>query len=120
MMPPRLAALRRADRPDRPGRSNTCLHAMGQAALNRPMTAAEFLAWDATQTVRHEFVDGEVYAMVGNHESPIAVTLNIAFALREHLRGGRCRVYATEMKLHVGAANAFFYPEAEGKAAPTA
>jgi Uma2 family endonuclease len=74
------------------------------------MTAAEFLAWDATQTVRHEYVDGELFAMAGNHEHHIAVTLNVAFALREHLRGGRCRVYATEMKLHVRAANAYFYP----------
>ena len=34
---------------------------MGQAALNLPLSAADFLAWDATQTTRHEFVRGEVY-----------------------------------------------------------
>ena len=35
---------------------------MGNVAELRRMTAEEFLEWDRTQTIRHEFVDGEVYA----------------------------------------------------------
>lgn len=38
---------------------------MGHAAAPAPMTANEFLAWDATQTIKHEFVRGEVFAMAG-------------------------------------------------------
>jgi hypothetical protein len=34
--------------------------AMGQAALDLPMTVEAVLSWDATQTVQHEFVRGEV------------------------------------------------------------
>jgi hypothetical protein len=29
------------------------------------MTLAEFLAWEAQQTERHEFYRGEIFAMVG-------------------------------------------------------
>ena len=36
---------------------------MGFALELKRMTAEEFLAWDKTQTVKHEFVRGEVFAM---------------------------------------------------------
>ena len=36
---------------------------MGHAALNLSLSAADFLAWDATQTTRHEFVRGEAWVL---------------------------------------------------------
>jgi hypothetical protein len=38
---------------------------VGYALETRPMTAQEFLVWDETQALKHEFIRGEVYAMVG-------------------------------------------------------
>jgi hypothetical protein len=38
---------------------------VGYALERRRITADEFLAWDASQTVKHEFVRGEVLAMAG-------------------------------------------------------
>ncbi len=84
---------------------------MGRAAPNLPLTAEEFLAWDATQTLRHEFVHGEVFAMAGAEERHVTVGLNIAIALRAHLRGTPCRTFINDMKLHVDAADAYFYPD---------
>ena len=47
--------------------------AVGYAPKQPRMTAAEFLAWDANQTVKHEFVAGEVFAMaVGEDRNNIA------------------------------------------------
>lgn len=51
---------------------------MPQAALNLPMTAAQFLAWEETQTVKHEFVRGEVVAMAGAGKAHVALALNAA------------------------------------------
>ena len=84
---------------------------MGQAALELPMRAAEFLAWGATQTVQHEFVRAELFAMTGAAESHVTITLNVAFALRQHLRGSPCRTFANDMKLRVERADSFFYPD---------
>jgi Uma2 family endonuclease len=84
---------------------------MGQAALNLPLSAADFLAWDATQTTRHEFVRGEVFAMAGAGERHVTVALNVAIALRQHLAGTPCRTFITDMKLRVDAADAYFYPD---------
>ncbi len=84
---------------------------MGRAAVQLPMSAAEFLAWDTQQDVKHEFVHGEVFAMAGAGEAHVTATLNVAMALRQHLQGSPCRTFITDMKLRVEAADAFFYPD---------
>ena len=84
---------------------------VGYALEERRMTADEFLAWDADQTVRHEFVRGEVFAMAGGEDRHYSVALNLAVALHQHLRGSPCRVYGSDVKLRVEAADCFFYPD---------
>ena len=85
--------------------------AMGYALKRQPMTAAEFLAWDKSQAFKHEFVRGEVFLMTGGADRNYTVALNIAIALREHLRGTPCRVYGSDVKLRVEAADCFYYPD---------
>ena len=92
---------------------------MGHAEIRASMTAAEFLAWDETQTLRHEFVRGEVFAMAGAGEAHVTVALNIAMALRRHLHGTPCRTFITDMKLRVEAADAFYYPDVMVTCSPT-
>ena len=84
---------------------------MGQVALQLPMTAEEFLAWDKNQAERWEFVAGEVFAMTGASTPHVTVAMNVAFALRQHLRGTPCRTYINDNKLRVEASNAYYYPD---------
>lgn len=84
---------------------------MGYALERRRMSADEFLAWEATQTERHEFVQGEVFAMTGGRDRNNTVSGNLYMALRQHLAGSGCHVYASDLKLQVAAADAFFYPD---------
>ena len=84
---------------------------MGHAAANTPMTAQAFLAWDANEPLRHEFVRGDVFAMAGSEERHVMVTGNVYVALRAHLRGTSCRTFITNMKLRVEAADCYFYPD---------
>ena len=84
---------------------------MGNALENRLMTAEEFLAWDATQAVKHEFLHGEVFAMAGASERHITVVGNLYIALRQHLRGTPCRPLPSCMLLKVERADCFFYPD---------
>jgi Uma2 family endonuclease len=85
--------------------------AMGQAAENTVFTAADYLAWEAGQLDRHEFLDGEVFAMAGAEDRHVTVSMNVAFALRQHLSGSPCRTYMSDMRLHIAAANSYFYPD---------
>ena len=84
---------------------------MGHAEIKTSMTAAEFVAWDAGQSVRHEFVRGEVFAMAGAGEAHVSVAGNVYLLLRQHLHGTSCRTFITDMKLRVEAADAYFYPD---------
>ncbi len=74
-------------------------------------TAADYLEGEKNSTVRHEFVDGEVYAMAGAGEAHNLIAGNVFARLRSAVRGGPCRVFISDMKLHVAAWNAFYYPD---------
>ncbi len=82
---------------------------MGEPAGKSAMTLNEFLAWEAQQPERHEFVDGEIFAMSGAEERHVTTTLNVAMALRQHLVGGPCRALMLDMKLQVD--ERIFYPD---------
>ena len=84
---------------------------MGQAAEKPVLTAEEFIAWESGQGERHEFVNGEVFAMAGAEDRHVTVAGNFYIALREHLRGTPCRTFMSDMKLQVAAANSYFYPD---------
>ncbi len=75
------------------------------------MTVAEFIEWENAQTDKHEFVAGEVFAMVGARRVHVTVALNLAALLKSHLRGGPCRAFMADMKLAVRQAEAVFYPD---------
>jgi Uma2 family endonuclease len=84
---------------------------MGLAAPQSTFSATDYLAWEAEQPVRHEFLDGEVFAMAGAEDRHVMVGGNLYIALRQHLSGGPCRTYMSDMRLHVADANSYFYPD---------
>lgn len=71
----------------------------------------DYLAWENAHEERHEYIDGEVFDMVGVSVPHNTINLNLVSALRNHLRGGPCRVFAIDLKLRVEEANCFFYPD---------
>ena len=50
------------------------------------MTPPEYLAYERDQSVRHELVDGYLYAMTGASDRHEEIALNLASALRVHLK----------------------------------
>jgi len=72
---------------------------------------AAYLLWEETQVEKHEYVDGEVFAMTGARREHVVATLNLVAALKQALRGTPCQAYAMDMKLRVEQHNAFFYPD---------
>jgi Uma2 family endonuclease len=84
---------------------------MGQAIQKTVFTATDYLAWETEQIERHEYLDGEIFAMAGAEDRHVTVALNMAFALRQHLSGSPCRTYMSDMRLHVATANSYFYPD---------
>lgn len=88
---------------------------MSNLAERPSLAAADYLAGEADAAVKHEFVDGFAYAMADADEAHVTVAGNVFALLRAHLRAcvrnRPCRVYISDMKLHVRQANAFYYPD---------
>ena len=74
-------------------------------------SAEDYLAWEPAQLDRHEFVDGDVFAMAGAEDRHVTVAGNVYMALRQHLSGSPCRTYMSDMRLQVAAAHSYFYPD---------
>ncbi|HQY07967.1 MAG TPA: Uma2 family endonuclease [Burkholderiaceae bacterium] len=72
---------------------------------------AAYMDWEAQQPERHEWVDGEIFAMTGARDAHNQIAGNLYMALRVALRGTPCRAFISDMKLHVEAADAVFYPD---------
>jgi len=73
--------------------------------------AQTYLAWEEQQQEKYEYLAGEVFAMVGARREHVVVSLNLAAALKQRLRGGLCQAYISDLKLRVDAMDAFFYPD---------
>lgn len=84
---------------------------MAESAMSLPMSRSEFLAWEHEQLEKHEFWQGEVFAMTGARQAHVMVALNVATLLKSHLRGKPCRAYISDMQLEVEAADAVYYPD---------
>jgi hypothetical protein len=84
---------------------------MGLLMTETRFDADTYLAWEAGQPGKSEFVAGEVFAMVGVRRAHATAALNVGAAMREHLRGSPCLPFISDMKLRVAAVDAFFYPE---------
>lgn len=80
-------------------------------AVQMPFDAAAYLDWEAGQQEKHEYLAGEVFAMVGARREHVVVAFNLAAAFKQRLRGGPCQAYISDMKLRVEQADAFFYPD---------
>jgi Uma2 family endonuclease len=84
----------------------------------QPQTSTTFLSVDAyiegelESQVRHEYVDGEVYAMVGASDRHGLITLNFAGVLSQCLPD-RCQVFSSDMKVRIRTAerDIFYYPD---------
>jgi Uma2 family endonuclease len=75
------------------------------------LTPDEYLQREERSSVKHEYIDGEVYAMAGATDAHVTIALNIAILLRNHLRASGCRVYISDMKARIESKNRFYYPD---------
>ncbi len=71
----------------------------------------DYLAAEKAAEVRHEYVDGEIFAMVGASRRHAAIVGNLFVAVRQAARLRGCHAYANDVKVRVEAANAYYYPD---------
>ena len=82
------------------------------ALIGKPrLTAEEYLQWEAQQPEKHEYVHGEVFAMVGVTRKHNLVAGNIYRRLADQLDSSQCQAFFADVKLGVNSPAAYFYPD---------
>lgn len=82
-----------------------------QSALIPHYTIDEYLALERDTDCRHEYLDGEIVAMVGASRAHNLLATRLTARLVMHLEGTPCRVYQSDMKVWIASARCFYYPD---------
>lgn len=80
-------------------------------AIPQKLTPEEYLELEAQSSTKHEYINGEIYAIAGTTDTQNRIAINIVTLIRGHLRGTECRVYFADVKVRVESKNCFYYPD---------
>lgn len=75
-------------------------------------TLEDYLAVEEMSSVRHEYLDGEIFAMAGGTPEHAALSAAVIGVLSLRLRGTPCRAYSSDLRVRVVATGLATYPDA--------
>jgi Uma2 family endonuclease len=84
---------------------------MTQPLHRHRYTYADYLALEESSNVKHEYLEGEIYAMAGGTPDHAALAMAVGAALIEQLRGKPCRVFSSDLRIRVLATGLAAYPD---------
>lgn len=82
---------------------------MKQQLANLWISEIEYLEGEQLSQIKHEYIDGQVYAMAGASRNHERIAGNVYRKLGDHLQGTPCEAFVSDMKVKAG--RAFFYPD---------
>jgi Uma2 family endonuclease len=75
------------------------------------LTPEEYFTWEEQQLERHEYIEGEVYAMSGGTINHGAIALNFGALLKNHMRGRGCRTLNSDCRVSIVGSTKYVYPD---------
>ncbi|MBD2167502.1 Uma2 family endonuclease [Calothrix membranacea FACHB-236] len=75
------------------------------------LTPEQYLQMEENSDIKHEYIDGYIYAMAGALDSHVTIAGNLFALVRNHVRGSGCRVYIADMKARIESLNRYYYPD---------
>ena len=74
-------------------------------------TYADYVAVERDSSTKHEFLDGEIFAMAGGTEDHSAFCTEVLFALRGALGDRPCRVHTSDLRIYVESVGLSTFPD---------
>ncbi len=71
----------------------------------------DYLEAEKVRPIKHEYRQGEIYAMAGASKPHVIIMGNVSVLLRNHLRGSGCMPYMADMKVRNETSNFYYYPD---------
>ncbi len=86
---------------------------MSTARQKQPVSVADYLSGEQNALCKHEYVEGDVYAMVGATNTHNRIATNGTGSLHSQLRGRTCQVFNSDTKIRVRQTRGtrFYYPD---------
>ena len=75
------------------------------------LTEQDYLALERAAEFKSEFVDGEMYAMSGGTSRHSYLAVRFAVALESQLRGRKCMVLNSDMRVRIAKSKNYLYPD---------
>jgi Uma2 family endonuclease len=72
----------------------------------------DYLRLEAMSPIKHEWLDGTVWAMAGGTPAHAAISVNVTTQLSLQLRGRPCRVFGSDLRVRVKPGGLATYPDA--------
>jgi Uma2 family endonuclease len=76
---------------------------------HKPISEEDYLQGELLAETKHEYIDGQVFAMAGASENHNLLSVNILTELKNQLKGTPYRAFVADMKVKVE--HGFFYPD---------
>ncbi len=83
---------------------------MTAAALPR-VSPSEYLRMERASDSRHEFYQGEIFAMSGGSPNHSLIQVNLARELSSRLKGSRCTPYNADLRIKIPDTGLYTYPD---------
>lgn len=74
-------------------------------------TYADYVAVEQTSSSKHEFFDGQIYAMAGGSEEHSALAAEVLRALGNAIGDRPCRTHTSDLRIYVEAAGLATFPD---------
>jgi Uma2 family endonuclease len=85
---------------------------MTAAAPRHRHSFLDYLQVEEMSAVKHEYLDGEIWAMAGGTPEHAALCAALIVLVGAQLRGSACRVYTSDLRVRVTATGLATYPDA--------
>ena len=81
------------------------------SAAKTKLTVAEYLAFERASESKHEFFDGELFAMTGGTPAHSLIASNFIREAGNALKDRPCVVYTSDLRVKVNATGLYTYPD---------
>ena len=83
---------------------------MASNRVERKWTVDEYFVYEAESEIKHEYIDGEIYAMSGGTRKHGLVIMNLSVAIGGRLINSTCRAYPSDLRVKINDLR-YVYPD---------
>src|SRR5882724_1011291 len=84
---------------------------MSLAHSHHRYTYGDYVALELDSSTKHEFLDGEIYAMAGGSEDHSALAAEVLRALGNAIGDRPCRVHTSDLRIYVESVGLATFPD---------